>query len=36
MAINRTGDLVRILNGANSWDMVIERGGRRLALSVDG
>jgi S1-C subfamily serine protease len=35
-AINRVGELVRILNGANSWDMVIERGGRRLTLSVDG
>lgn len=34
--INRVGELVRILNGANSWDMVIERGGRRLTLSVDG
>lgn len=35
-SINRVGELVRILNGANSWDMVIERGGRRLTLSVDG
>ncbi len=35
-SINRVGDLVRILNAANSWDMVIERGGRRLSLSVDG
>lgn len=35
-AINRVGELVRVLNGTNSWDMVIERGGRRLALSVDG
>jgi serine protease Do len=35
-AINRTGELVRALNGANQWDMVIERGGRRLTLSVQG
>jgi serine protease Do len=35
-AITRTGDLVRALNGANQWDMVIERGGRRLTLSVQG
>ena len=34
--ITRTGELVRILNGANRWDMVIERGGRKLALSVEG
>jgi Do/DeqQ family serine protease len=35
-AIGRTGDLVRVLNGANQWDMVLERGGRRLTLSVQG
>ena len=35
-AINRVGDLVRALNGANRWDMVVERGGRKLALSVEG
>ena len=35
-AINRTGELVRALNGTNQWDMVIERGGRRLTLSVQG
>ncbi|MES2474025.1 MAG: Do family serine endopeptidase [Pseudomonadota bacterium] len=34
--IARVGDLVRVLNATNSWDMVVERGGRRLALSVDG
>ena len=34
--ISRVGDLVRALNGANRWDMVIERGGRRLSLSVAG
>ena len=35
-AINRVGDLSRALNGVNHWDLVIERGGRRLTLSVDG
>lgn len=34
--INRVGELVRALNGANRWDMVVERGGRKLALSVEG
>ena len=33
-AIDRVGELVRVLNGTNQWDMVIERGGRRLTLSV--
>jgi serine protease Do len=35
-AINRVGDLTRALGGVNHWDLVIERGGRRLTLSVDG
>jgi serine protease Do len=35
-AINRVGDLVRILNASNRWDMVVERGGRKLTLSVEG
>ncbi len=35
-SIARVGDLVRSLNGANHWDMVIERGGRRISLAVDG
>ncbi len=35
-AINRSGELVKALSGANQWDMVIERGGRRLTLSVQG
>jgi serine protease Do len=35
-AIARVGDLVRALNGNNRWDLVIERGGRRLSLSVQG
>jgi len=34
--VNRTADLVRLLNGADRWDMVIERGGRKLTLSVQG
>ena len=34
--INRVGELVHALNGTNHWDMVIEREGRRLTLSVDG
>jgi serine protease Do len=34
--INRVGELVRTLNGANRWDMVIERAGRKLTLQVDG
>ncbi|HKY18893.1 MAG TPA: trypsin-like peptidase domain-containing protein, partial [Rhizomicrobium sp.] len=36
VAVNRVGELVRALNGANRWDMVIDRGGRRLTLSVQG
>ena len=34
--INRVGDLTRALNGVQHWDLVIERGNRRLTLSVDG
>ena len=34
--ITRVGELVRALNGANQWDLVIERGGRKLTLSVQG
>jgi serine protease Do len=34
--INRVSDLNRALNGVNHWDLVIERGGRSLRLSVDG
>jgi serine protease Do len=36
VSINRAGDLVRALNGANHWDLVIERGNRRMTLSVEG
>jgi S1-C subfamily serine protease len=32
--INRVGDLVRALDAAHRWDMVVERGGRKLSLSV--
>jgi Do/DeqQ family serine protease len=35
-AINRVGDLTRALAGAERWALVIERGGRRIALAVDG
>jgi serine protease Do len=35
-AIKRVGDLTRALNAANHWDLVIDRGGHRLTLSVDG
>jgi serine protease Do len=34
--INRVDDLVRALNAVNQWDLVIDRGGRRLTLSVQG
>ena len=36
VSITRVGDLARGLNGANHWDLVIERNGRRIPLSVDG
>jgi serine protease Do len=35
VTINRVGDLTRAVN-APRWDMVLERNGRRLTLSVDG
>ena len=35
-SIAKVGDLARTLNAVNHWDMVIERGGRRMSLSVDG
>jgi S1-C subfamily serine protease len=34
--IDRVGELVRLLNGTSHWDMVIERDGRKLTLSVEG
>jgi S1-C subfamily serine protease len=36
ITINRVGELVRLLNATNRWDLVVERGGRKLALSVEG
>ena len=33
--IGRVGDLTRALN-AQHWDMIVERGGRQMRLSVDG
>jgi S1-C subfamily serine protease len=36
VSINRVDELSRALNGTNHWDLVIERGNRRLTLSVDG
>ncbi len=36
VAVGRVGELVRTLNAASRWDMVVERGGRRLSLSVEG
>ncbi len=34
--ITRVGELVRLLNASGRWDMVVERAGRRLTLSVEG
>ncbi|HTP78687.1 MAG TPA: Do family serine endopeptidase [Rhizomicrobium sp.] len=34
--IRSTGDLQRALSDTNHWDLVIDRGGQRLTLSVDG
>jgi serine protease Do len=35
--IHSVGELVRALNAAGGhWDMVVERGGQRLTLNVDG
>jgi Do/DeqQ family serine protease len=36
VSINRVSDLNRALDGAKHWDLVIERGSRKLTLSVDG
>ncbi len=35
-AINRVGDLGHALDSANHWDLVIERGNRKMTLSVNG
>jgi serine protease Do len=32
--IERVGDLVRVLNASRGWDMVVERDGRQMNLSV--
>ena len=34
--IERVGQLIHVLNAGNHWDMMVERAGRRLTLSVDG
>jgi serine protease Do len=34
--VNDVGALKRMLDGTRHWDMVIDRGGRRLSLTVDG
>jgi len=35
-AISSVADLQRALASANHWDLVVDRGGQRLTLSVDG
>ena len=35
-AISGTDELQRALSGTNHWDLVVDRGGQRLTLSVDG
>jgi S1-C subfamily serine protease len=35
VSISRVGDLAKPL-AASHWDLVIERGGQRIPLSVDG
>jgi serine protease Do len=36
VAVNRVGDLMNLLNGANQWQLVVDRGGQRLSLNVGG
>jgi len=36
VAITSVADLQRALASANHWDLVVDRGGQRLTLSVDG
>ncbi|MEJ0041312.1 MAG: PDZ domain-containing protein [Rhizomicrobium sp.] len=36
VAIGRVGDLQKALAGANAWSLVIDRGGQRLTLNVQG
>jgi hypothetical protein len=35
-AITSVAELQRALASANHWDLVVDRGGQRLTLSVDG
>jgi serine protease Do len=35
-AVNDVNSLKRMLDGTRHWDLVIDRGGRRLSLTVDG
>ena len=35
-AIGSVGQLMQTLTGANAWDLVIDRGGQRLTLNVQG
>ncbi|HWC63242.1 MAG TPA: PDZ domain-containing protein, partial [Rhizomicrobium sp.] len=35
-AVNRVGDLARGLNGVGRWDMIVERNGQRMTVSVEG
>jgi len=35
-SINRVEDLTRAMNGSDHWDLVVDRGGRRLTLAVAG
>ncbi|MBV9044679.1 MAG: Do family serine endopeptidase [Alphaproteobacteria bacterium] len=34
--IKRVGELVRALNATNAWSLVVDRGGQRLTLNVQG
>jgi len=34
--IGRVGDLQKALAGANAWSLVVDRGGQRLTLNVQG
>ena len=34
--ITRVGQLIQALNGANAWSLVVDRGGQRLSLNVQG
>ena len=34
--ITGVGQLIQALNGANAWSLVVDRGGQRLSLNVQG